>query len=243
MNFIGSAKKLVKNALIFLHLDITKNIKYDRLTKLIIDKVVKPNSICIDVGAHKGEILDLIRNNAPDVKHYAFEPIPDYYNELLKKYSNHCHVFPYALSEKEEVSTFQYVKNAPAYSGIKERTYAVKEPIIEELKVQLKPLDEIIPISTKIDFIKIDVEGAEFLVLKGATKTIKKHKPIIVFECGIGASDHYGTLPETLFDFIEQELQLRVSTLDNFNKGHALTRHAFYSHFKNRSEYYFVAHP
>ena len=83
------------------------------------------------------------------------------------------------------------VKNAPAYSGLNKRRYDTSTPDIEEIKVKLGVLDEIIPKDVVIDFIKIDVEGGEFGVLKGAQHLLKKHKPVIVFECGMGASDYY----------------------------------------------------
>jgi len=44
------------------------------------------------------------------------------------------------------------------------------------------PLDEIIEDETRIDLLKIDVEGMEYEVLKGAKALIKKTKPIIIVE-------------------------------------------------------------
>ncbi|MHA1664401.1 MAG: FkbM family methyltransferase [Candidatus Njordarchaeales archaeon] len=34
----------------------------------------------------------------------------------------------------------------------------------------------------KVNYIKIDVEGAEFEVLKGLEKTLKKHRPVVIVE-------------------------------------------------------------
>src|SRR4051812_13194549 len=116
-------KDLVRKSLNALHLDITKNLKYDRLTKVIISGVVTPDSICIDVGCHKGEILDLLLRQAPKGHHYAFEPIPDLFNDLVIKYGDKNHIFSYALADKEGTTTFQFVRNAPAYSGLKQRKY------------------------------------------------------------------------------------------------------------------------
>ena len=50
------------------------------------------------------------------------------------------------------------------------------------LIVELKKLDDVIPTDVTIDFIKIDVEGAELGVLKGAKNVLLKNKPIIIFE-------------------------------------------------------------
>lgn len=244
MDVVAFSKQCVKSLLKHLHLDLTQNLKYDRYTELIIKNEVHSQSVCIDVGAHKGEILDLIIKKSPNKKHFAFEPIPLFYNGLKEKYGDSIQVFPYALSDIEGSSTFQFVKNAPAYSGIKQRDYKVKNPEIEKINVDLKKLDDVIPENQHIDLIKIDVEGAEFQVLKGGVRTIQKSKPLIIFECGLGASEFYGTSPEELYTFIEEELGLKLSTLVNFiHKKPQLQKEEFIKHYKDGSEYYFIMHP
>ncbi len=66
----------------------------------------------------------------------------------------------------------------------------------------LKRLDEMIPTDQTIDFIEIDVEGAELQVLQGGVETIRGFQPTIVFEHGIGAAGHYGTKPEQVFELL-----------------------------------------
>jgi FkbM family methyltransferase len=236
-------KSLVRQGLNRLHLDWTKNLKYDRLTKVIISKTVKTDTVCVDIGAHKGEILDLFIQKAHHQKHFAFEPIPDLYHQLILKYADTCNVFPYALGDAEGETTFQYVRNAPAYSGIKKRSYEIKHPDIKELMVQLKTLDSMIPTDIKVGFIKIDVEGAEFSVLKGALNILKRDHPFVIFECGLGASDYYGTTPEEVFDFFKNETTLKISLLNDWIKGKKpLTRQQFCECYQTNAEYYFLAH-
>ena len=241
MSILSGIKNNIKRFLIFTKIDLTKNIKYDRLTAKIIKKCVSKDSVCIDVGAHKGEILSLIQARAPKQKHYAFEPIPQYYQLLKNNFGESCEIYPFALSDKEGQSSFQFVTNAPAYSGIQKRSYKVKNPNILELQVDLKKLDDIIPLETKIDLIKIDVEGAEFSVLKGAKETIKRTKPTIIFECGLGASDFYGFTPEEFFTFVVNELNMNLFTLENFLENkQSINNQEFFKYYKNGSEYYFV---
>ncbi len=237
-------KQLIRQVLNFLHLDITKNLEYDRLTKLIMKKVINAGSNCIDVGCHKGEILDTIIKRSPNGQHFAFEPIPYLYDQLKATYSLQASIYPYALSDSSGTTTFQLVKNAPAYSGIKKRSYQVETPDIEEITVVLKTLDEVIPPDVKIDLIKIDVEGGEFGVLKGANNLLKKSKPVIIFESGLGASDYYGTNPADLYNYITTDIGLKISTLKSFiNKDNALTLAEYEKAFNSNSEYYFIAYP
>ena len=235
-------KKILREVLITLRIDLTKNLKYDRLTRKILKKYLKKNYNCIDVGCHKGEILDLMLRYSPNGQHYGFEPIPYLFEELEYKYKNSAKIFPFALSNSNGKTTFQLVKNAPAYSGIIKRRYDIPNPEIEEIQVELKSIDEIIPLNQKIDLIKIDVEGGEFGVLKGGKNLLKRNKPIIIFECGRGASDYYGTNPADLFNFITREIGLRIFTLQSFIKNKPPINEAvFENYFNTNEEYYFIA--
>ena len=236
-----SVKQFFRKVFNFLHLDVTKNLEYDRLTKLVLKKVITSDSNCIDVGCHKGEILDEILKHAPNGKHLAFEPIPTFFEALKKNYQDKATIYPYALSDKKGSTTFHFVKNAPAYSGIKKRDYAVESPDIEKIQVEMIPLDDLIPADYQPHFIKIDVEGGEFGVLKGAQKTLEKSKPVVLFECGLGASEHYGTTPEALHDYLAT-LNYSIYLLKSFiGDSAALSREDFIKLYKANSEYYFVA--
>lgn len=236
-------KGLIRSLLIFFHCDLTKNLEYDRLTRLIMKKVIGRNTNCVDVGCHKGEILSDILHFAPEGAHFAFEPIPYLYHDLKKRFEGKAKLFSCALSDTEGETTFQLVKNAPAYSGLQRRKYAIENPDIEEITVPLKRLDAIIPSETRIGFIKIDVEGGEYGVLKGARELLLRHRPVVVFECGLGASDYYGTNPSELYRFL-RETGLRISTLKSFSsrKGD-LSEEDFIDLYQSNKEYYFIAHP
>lgn len=209
-------KRYIRNLLNVLYCDLTKNIEYDRLTKKIIKQILKLNSNCIDVGCHKGEILDYFIKYAPNGKHFGFEPIPSFYNRLKEDYCNKATIFPYAVSSQNGQSSFMYIKNAPAYSGIRKRKYSVKHPEIEKIDVELRTLDEVIQDNIQIDLIKIDVEGGEFDVLKGAKQILVKYKPKVIFEFGLGASEFYGTTPLELYNYITLEIGMNISTLKSY---------------------------
>jgi len=96
----------------------------------------------------------------------------------------------------------------------------------------------------KIDFIKIDVEGAEYLVLRGSTKTLLRSKPIVIFEYGLGASNYYGIEPAVMFGFFDKEVNYNIYLIENFLKGKpCLKKEEFISQYNERRNYYFVAAP
>jgi len=238
-------KRIIRNTLTALGLDLTKNLKYDRLTTRIMEKVIANDSSCVDVGCHKGEMLDLMLKYAPNGQHYAFEPIPAMFAQLKTKYTqDNIHLFSCALSDKKGTTTFNYVKNAPAYSGIMKRRYDVKHPEIEEINVKLDLLDHLVPENQVVKFIKIDVEGAEYGVLRGAKSILKKDKPFVVFEFGLGASDYYQTTPEMIYQLLVEECGLQISNLKGWiSQSPPLTLEAFTQHYLQSKEYYFLAHP
>lgn len=237
-------KHLCKKCLAFARIDLTKNMAYDRLTLNILKTKLKSTSNCIDIGCHDGEVLKQMIKLAPAGKHYAFEPIPEYYELLLNVYGNQVTVLPYALSDKHGRTLFHHVRNAPAYSGLRQRKYATNDPDIQEIEVETRRLDDLIPQDIQIDFIKIDVEGAEYLVMQGAKELITRCKPIIVFEFGLGASDFYQTKPEELYHFLVNDSGMKISLLQDYIlKKKVLDLENFQRCYQDQLEYYFIAHP
>jgi len=232
-------KKLVKK----IPVAFTQNQKYDKQTLQIIQKVCKAGSNCIDIGAHKGEVLDQMLKYAPGGKHYAFEPIPVLYNNLKEKYSaTNCVISDIALSNKKGRSSFNYVVSNPSYSGLIKRKYdrADEQDTLIEVKTDL--LDNVLPANHKVDLVKIDVEGGELLVMEGARETLAKYKPVIIFEHGLGASDFYGSTPVKVFELLEG-CGLKISRMiDWLNGKPSLTKEQFSSIYQQNSDYYFIAH-
>jgi FkbM family methyltransferase len=239
-------KQLLKRLLTIFHISVTRNQKYDAYTRKIIKKSLKQDSNCIDIGCHKGEILDLMIKGSVQGRKIGFEPIPDLYNFLAEKYARDPNVtiYPTALYDQTGKTTFQHVLNAPAYSGIKRRKYDGKEVEIEQITVETGLLDDIIPGDLRIDLMKIDVEGAELRVMKGGVSTISRCKPVIIFEFGLGAADFYNSRPDELFALLTIDCGMKISTLKSYlDLAPSLSEVQFCRMFNEGSEYYFVGHP
>jgi FkbM family methyltransferase len=237
-------KDLLKAALKKIPIAFTKNQRYDAQTISILRKICQPNSNCIDVGCHKGEMLDKILDFAPQGQHFCFEPLPDLYEGLIKnKYPTNCHFYKMALSYEKGETTFNYVISNPSYSGILRRKYDRPNEEDTQITVETDLLDNIIPNDLPIHFIKIDVEGAEMLVLRGAEKTINRCQPIVVFEHGLGGSDIYGTTPKQIFEFFTR-CGMHVSLMNDWlNQLPPLSTEGLEEQFLKNKNYYFIAHP
>lgn len=226
---------------------ISRDSYYNALTDRIMRRRLHADSVCVDVGCHCGSILAIMKQYAPNGQFFAFEPIPHLYAGLVRKFADgNTHLYELALSNTKETATFKHVVSNPGYSGLRERLYDRPEEKIEQLMVQTDRLDDVLRRmgSPPVDFIKIDVEGAEHLVMKGAERCIQTHRPIIVFEFGERSNGCYGVSPGGVFDYITNRLALRVSLLSDYLLGKAaLTSRRFCEHYHQGSEYYFVAHP
>lgn len=236
-------KQFLKKIIKYIPINFTKNQQYDSQTKLIIRRVCKENSNCVDIGCHKGEILDLFLANAKNGHHYAFEPIPTLFQNLKEKYrATNCIISDIALSNTKGTNTFNYVSSNPAYSGLQKRAYKNAHETIELIEVKTDLLDHVLPPDLKIDLIKIDVEGAELLVLEGAVATLKKSKPIIIFEHGLGASEFYNSTPLEVFNLL-RSCGYKISNLKTWlQNGPSLSLAEFEKQYEQKTDYYFIAY-
>ncbi len=234
-------KEYIKYWIKKLPIAITKNQQYDQQTLRVMKRHLRPNSNCVDVGCHKGEMLEVINKLAPQGQHFGFEPLPHLFKALPGLFPDNCHFYDIALSDEKGESTFNYVISNPAYSGFIKRSYDRPNEEDTTITVQRELLDVVLPDDLPIHLIKIDVEGAELQVLKGAEQTLQRYKPLVIFEHGIGASDLYGTQPDEVFEFLET-CGLQIYLMKDWLKGKAgLTKKEFRTQYEKQLNYYFMA--
>ncbi|MBA4196442.1 MAG: hypothetical protein C0459_02705 [Chitinophaga sp.] len=239
---IAVVKKILKKLVKLFPVALTKNEYYNRLTKTIIQQHCKKNSVCVDAGSHKGEILQMMLDAAPNGIHYAFEPIQELINKYLKHFQFEVNVYAVALSNNRALEQFNLVKTNTAYSGLRRRFYDRKEKDTT-ITVQTDLLDNFIQPEQKIDLIKLDIEGGELWALQGAVKTIQSSQPLILFEFG-KAAVAYDYDDKAMFQFINETINYRIYTLRNWlNKSNALTENEFHNYYEKGNEYFFVAAP
>ena len=157
------------------------------------------NLNCLDIGANIGTHTVILSELFKNV--YAFEPQKEVFEVLkLNLEVNNCkNVIPYnfGLGEKEKTADLGFLdKNEPNNFGA--ATIVENDKLKKGDKkgetIVIKTLDSL---NLKdICFIKIDIEGYEYNALLGGQETIKKYRPVIIFEQHDSQSPLFGWFSE-----------------------------------------------
>ena len=155
------------------------------MSSLIYQMGSRQSLIFFDVGTNIGWYSIFFAKNFPQLKVFSFEPIPKTFNYLIKNITlndlnDKIKAYNFGFSDKNEELIFYYYPegsvNASAVnlSGLQN---------VEQLKCQVKKMDDFSSINNIYpDFIKCDVEGAEFFVFKGGLDTLQKSYPVVFSE-------------------------------------------------------------
>ena len=203
--------------------------------------LLTPEANCVDVGANHGAVLAEMRRVAPRGHHIAFEPLP-HLCDLLRRQFPDVEVHQAALYNEPGEAEFSYFHGqADGWSGLRFRPLpGEQEATVEQIKVRLEVLDRVLAPDYRPAVIKIDVEGAELQVLQGAVQTLGRHRPVVIFEHGVGSANAYGTTPADVFDLFADGVGYRTFDLDG---NGPYTRQEFERVFNAAERVNFVAHP
>ncbi|MEG1762065.1 MAG: FkbM family methyltransferase [Bacteroidales bacterium] len=145
----------------------------------------------VDAGAFDGDTLPFLLKKYPALHTYlGFEPDQKNFDALSKqiklnyaKQINNISIYPCGLWSKTEILKFS--DNNGEASAIGESS--------EGISIQCLALDQVV-FNTQIDYIKMDIEGAELQALYGAEQTIRTHQPNLAI-CVYHQPEHLYTIP------------------------------------------------
>ncbi len=151
----------------------------DKFEIELLGKIIRPGSNIIDIGANIG-FYSLLFTNLTGIKGnvHCFEPDLTNFNHLKKavKKSTNVIINNKAISDREGLLTF-YTSHR---LNVDHRTYPV-EKYKSTYQVDSISIDKYIDSKYKVDFIKMDIQGAEFPAFKGMEATLRNNQDIIVF--------------------------------------------------------------
>lgn len=182
---------------------------YEKEDSAIIFKLCQTlhakNPVIFDVGANIGwYTINLAKINSRSIVH-AFEPVPathDYLvaNCMINGVSNVIRNKIGFSDKKDKMEMFYYAEGSvnASLKNVSERDDTEKHITdITTIDIYMDECD-----IDSLDFIKCDVEGAEFLVFKGGVKSIEKHKPIIFTEMLRKWSDKFNYHPNDIIQLL-----------------------------------------
>jgi FkbM family methyltransferase len=149
--------------------------------------------IILDIGANIGvHTIAFAKMGNQSIVH-AFEPSPHTreilsYNIIKNEERNKIVVHPFAVSNSSGKSLF-YQTDDDAYSSLKDTK---RKKIIETVEVELITIDKFVSqfAISKIDLIKIDVEGLENEVIQGGLQAFRQFRPDIIIEIYRGSNSN-----------------------------------------------------
>lgn len=148
---------------------------YEYEKQKLISREVRPNSVFWDVGANVGFYSLLASKLVGSGKVFAFEPAPRNLSYLRKHLelnrATNVEVLAAAVSDRNGMSTFEieetgFMGHLSSGRGITVPT-ATLDSLVDEQKI-LPP-----------DYVKMDIEGAELLALRGASRTFQRSQPVL----------------------------------------------------------------
>jgi FkbM family methyltransferase len=181
-------------------------VESDRI-KTFMQRVIQDGMNCIDVGCHLGSMLNQIQQLSPHGQHIAIEAIPYKAHWLKRKYPT-VSVHPLAVGDASGQVEFYHNPKQSGFSGL--QAHGSEATDCEKLVVECQRLDAIVPPQQSIDFIKIDVEGAELSVLKGANRILTTDRPIVLFECTLSGLGAFGLQPQQVYDNLTQQFDYDI---------------------------------
>ena len=183
--------------------------------------ILQPGSIAVDGGANIGlHTLPMAQAVQPDGLIIAIEPVP----EMLHQLRTRLHEFripehlvrlvPLGLSSAPGAADFYQVLDPTQHgmSGLRNRSHFASCQV-KQIRVELITLDAVCQDLDRLDFLKLDLEGAELDALRGGRATLERFRPVVALE-----QDQYSPqyFHYTWDDLIQYFASLRYELYDLF---------------------------
>ena len=178
--------------------------------------VVDPRRISLDVGANHGLFTHFLARYSPHV--HAFEPNPLPFNVLKRVVDRNVTVYHMALTDRTSDVELVVPRGRKGWTNNGASLDRKREGHFAIVKVPGSRIDDLD--LKDIGFIKIDVEGHENIVLKGAIATLQRDRPNLFLE---NEYAHVGAAADEVFRL------LRDLNYDGFFLGDGVVKHI--SHF------------
>lgn len=190
---------------------ILKDKHYEPIFVEVVKKYVDPQKDVLDVGANVGLFAILFSkiiscNN----RVLAVEPAPLALDYLRRNIERNCPsqtiiVFEGLATNEESIFRLNIIQGMEEYSSLGNIVHpSVQGRSNESIEVKSSTIDNIVnEFNLKPGFIKIDTEGAEYLVVSGAINTLMKYRPVILSELSDTLLSSFGDTSEKVIKLLQ----------------------------------------
>ncbi len=170
----------------------------------VVRRILQPGDVYVDVGANLGVlVLAAAQRVSPGGRVFAFEPSPLVYERLEENLelndATGVTLTRKACSHERSTATlynFEDKSHDTASIGRRE-----DDAIADSVTIETIPIDDVVDERPRL--VKIDVEGAEWLALRGAERTLfDGEPPHLIVELNPRASESFGDHPKQVLDWI-----------------------------------------
>ena len=182
-------------------------VDYERKNFTFFKQVCKPGMKIIDIGAHIG-LYSIYMQKLSGGYVFSFEPAPSTLSVLKQTIAlngavNNIEVIPAAVADKHGKARFSLdSRSASVRNSLVQYEGTANLPTCE---VDVVTIDDFVKErNSTINFIKIDAEGVELAVLKGAQETITRHRPFIILALHPSAITARNETSEMIWMFIKK---------------------------------------
>lgn len=208
--------------------------EYETGTNEAMARYIKPDDIVIEAGANLGSETILIARQLKGGHLYSFEPNPYTFDRLKVNVNinglKNVDVYDDALGEKDGTIHFHIYPKNFCNPGMSSKYMATKET--RKIDVNQLTLDTFVKTHhvPRVNFIKMDIQGAEMDLILGAHDTISKYKPTIfaeAFDLFNDTQQLYGKLKEYGYNvyFIDDHSIQLMATPAEIKEGNWLARY------------------
>jgi len=182
---------------------------YEKDTNEIMSRYIKEGMTVVEAGANHGSETVIIGKLIGEKgRLYAFEPLPILIERLsinikINKQEDYVKIVPFALGELEQTIQFHIADEKLSNQGMGSKylfSLATKTIFVEQTTLDKWAERTNLP---AIDFIKMDIQGAELDLLRGGADTIKRWKPVIYLEADEVQTSNGHTTLEDIFSCLD----------------------------------------
>jgi len=144
--------------------------------------------VIYDIGAFSGGYSIYLAHKVKQSRVYSFEPTPQGFNELVNNIeafgARNITAMNVAISDHIGKQPFYVSSDAARSSFYPSNAAWENREIVQSIEVNCETIDHLVESGEILppDIIKIDVEGHEYEVVKGAEQTIRRFMPMIFYE-------------------------------------------------------------